>query len=134
MPDSSENCRLPETLTRRQLRALPILAIARTWEVGCKELGISTRTARAWMKQPEFVRALRHAQAEAFMGSLQKIQQLAGAAADTLRKLMKSGREGTRLRAATELLSYGLKAHDAADVERRLTELEAVLKAGRVNG
>ena len=115
-------------LSRRQIRAIPILVAARTLEEGYAEAGIGGATARTWMKEPVFIQSLREAQAESFREALRNVQTSSSQAVRTLQNLLGSESELVRLRAATTLLDLAMRSRETLDLEERFAALEAQMK------
>ncbi|MBI2900068.1 MAG: hypothetical protein HYY17_07770 [Planctomycetes bacterium] len=116
-----------DALTARQRKAIPILVSSTTREAGCDAAKIARSTLSKWLNDPSFVKALENAEARAYCASLARVQRLAGSAAEALEGLLRSEVESIRLRAAVEILTHGLKARDAIEIDERLAALEARL-------
>lgn len=113
-----------QELNPRQRRVIPHLVGSPTYEQGCRRAKIGRSTLTVWLSQPTFLTALRQAEDHAYREALVIIQRASTGAAETLRELLKSENESIRLRAATELLSFGLKSRDAVEIEDRVRILE----------
>jgi hypothetical protein len=111
-------------LTAKQKRAIPHLSAAPSREEGCRRAAIGRSTLTRWLSEPSFRRALAEAQDETYQEALRDVQRAVGEAVEVLRGLLKVDTEGVRLRAAGEILAFGLRARDALVIEERLQALE----------
>jgi hypothetical protein len=98
----------------------------RNLEDAAKAVGIGEATLLRWQKQPEFQLAFREARRAVFSQAIARMQQASNAAVSTMLKIMvdANAAPSTRLRAADNVLSYGLKAIEFEDIEVRVAELE----------
>jgi hypothetical protein len=91
--------------------------------------GLSRRTAYRRLKDPDFRRRVGELRTELFERAAGRLGGAGGRAAAVLAKLLGSADEKTRLAAARAILELGPRVRDAAEIARRLDELER-----RVNG
>jgi transposase len=101
------------------------LAAGQSIAEAAAEAGISERTARRWLAEEE----LRHRVADARSElTKQALAQLAGAAADavtTLKDLLTSESDNTKLGAARAILANLISLKEHHELEERLSKLEA---------
>jgi hypothetical protein len=119
---------------RKKEDAIIALLNHRSIDEAAKSVGISGKTLLRWMKEPEFDTAYRNARRAAFSQSIARLQQMSGAAAATLGKLMvdPSTPASTRARVADSILDHAAKAIEIEDIEVRVRALEeAAEKTGR---
>ncbi|MEN6334071.1 MAG: hypothetical protein ABFE01_07395 [Phycisphaerales bacterium] len=93
-----------DKLTRKQIKAIPIILSEKTIEAGCKKAGISKSSFYRWMLtegfRAEFDRQCTTIAADA----LRAVQQNVGRATECLIQLMESTDHAVRWRAAVNLL------------------------------
>jgi hypothetical protein len=119
---------------RKKEEAIVALLNQRNIEEAAKAVGIAGKTLLRWMKEPEFDTAYRNARRAAFSQSIARLQQMSGAAAATLGKLMvdPSTPASTRARVADSILDHAAKAIEIEDIEVRVRALEeAAEKSGQ---
>ena len=121
------------TLTPKQIRLVAALLTLPTASAACEAAGVSRSTLRRWLLLPEFVAALRQAEAETVGAAARGLLADLLANHETLREVRddKNQPAGVRLRAAVELDAAALRWRQAGDLETRLSELETVLKIDR---
>lgn len=112
-----------ETLTRRQLRVLPVLLAADSIVEAAKLTRTGERTLQRWLTLPAFQRALRDLGKRAAELAVARLHGHAADAVTTLAAGMRGQRKAPAIRAAIAVLSL-LQAGDMADVMDRLDELE----------
>jgi transposase-like protein len=90
--------------------------------------GVARNTLYRWLKEPDFERALRDAEAVAMDELSRELVRLARSAVGTLATAMsdREGPAGTRVRAADITLSRLLQVRELATLEGRIAALEAV--------
>ena len=118
-------------MTAKQQKALAALVRAPTLEAAATAAGVGYSTLRRWLKEDEvFRRAYSEAVAELLEDASIQAKRSLSQALDVLQEVMTDGDENAqaRITAARSMLEYGLKLHDAAEVEKRLQELERMLK------
>jgi hypothetical protein len=90
--------------------------------------GISQRTARNWMKQPDFTAAYRAARSRIVDDALTHLQRATGQAVETLRKLLSCKQSSTRARAALGILDHARRAVEMGDLQQQVAELRQKLE------
>ena len=116
---------LGENLTRKQEEALVALLSEPTVSAAAEKIGVNEVTLWRWLKLPDFRNAYRAARREAVEKSIAQLQQSSWAASTTLIRLLASGSDSVRLRAATTILDQANKGVETLDFEERLAALEA---------
>jgi transposase-like protein len=114
-----------EKLSRKQDAAIAALLSEATVSSAAEKAGVGEATLWRWLKLPEFRSAYREARREAMEKAIAQLQQSGWAAAATLIRLLGSGSDSVRLRAATAILDQANKGIEMLDFEERLTALEA---------
>ena len=116
----------PGNLTAKQAAAIHALMTARDAKAAAALCGVAYRTVCRWLTQPEFQAALREAQRIALDTTVRRLAELSGAAVDTLRDVMRDEvTPGVKVRAADVSLSQLMRLSELADLEARITALEA---------
>ena len=122
----------PIIMRRNRQREQLILALLNQpgVEKAAAAVGISTVTAWRITKTQEFKEEYRQARREAFIQSLGRLQQAAGAATSTLMKIMvdPTAPAGSRVRAADRVLEHAQSALELEDIQVRLARLEQIEK------
>jgi len=108
----------------RRLVVLTELVAGATRGTAAAKAGISTRTLDRWTTEPSFRIELEAARRAAFTEGLAALRGAAAKAVETLTALLNSKREAERRHAAEAVLSFAFRAHDAGELEARLTALE----------
>lgn len=96
--------------------------------LAAKKAGVSERTARRRLKAPAFRKLVDDLKAEAVGRAVSILGRTMSKAAVELARLLKSADERTRLQAAREVIGLGLKARQVEELERRVADLEAMLR------
>ena len=129
MTDKIQNNSENSSLTPKQVKAVGFLLTCRTMGEAAEKSGISERTLFAWMKQDAFREALRERENQTLDNATRRLIQGQDAALDALSSLISKGRnESVRRAAAVDWLNIALKFRDLNDIDKRLTELEGMMK------
>ena len=113
-----------EKLTRKQEQAIGALLSEQTLGAASEQAGVSEATLRRWLKLPDFLAAYREARRQVMEKAIAQLQQSSWAASTTLIRLLASGSDSVRLRAAQTILEQANKGLELIDFEERLTALE----------
>lgn len=107
-------------------KALVALLTQPTKEKAAAAAGITSKTLRAYLDDPEFQAEYRKAFAELVEDATRKVQQTLDPAIAVLQEIMEDRDENGQVRvtAARSLLRYGLEMTETVDVLSRLQELE----------
>jgi transposase-like protein len=91
-----------------------------------RESGISRETLHRWLKQPQFVEAVRESESKAIDDLSRMLVRLGRTAISTLAKAMNDSATpaATRVRAADAALGRLLQLRELATLEARVAELE----------
>ncbi len=116
-------------MTPKKQRALVALLTQPTKEKAAAAAGITSKTLRGYLDDPEFQAEYRKAFAELVEDATRKVQQTLDPAVAVLREIMEDRDENGQVRvtAARSVLEYGLKMTETTDVLSRLQELEAAI-------
>lgn len=117
-----------DKLTRKQEQALAALLECPTITSAAEQVGVSERTLRRWLDEPDFLREFRTLRRQIVEGVVTRLQQSAGQAVDTLVRNLTCGIHPVEVRAATEILQQAVQGVTVADVLDRLDALEAANK------
>lgn len=107
-----------------------------TREEAARRLGMSSRTLRNYLKDPEFVGRLESARENLIHEASHQIQRSLSPSIKALNEIVSDEKAAktARVQAARALLEYGIRLTEMEDICRRLDELEGTLKARRVGG
>jgi hypothetical protein len=111
-------------LSHKQELALAALLSEATVAAAAEKASVAEVTLYRWPKLPEFLAAYRAARREVVEKAVAQLQQSSWAASTTLIRLLGSGSESIRLRAAQTILDQANKAVEMLDFEERLAALE----------
>src|SRR5262249_36838393 len=114
-------------------RLLLLLACGATQEAAARSLGISERTVRRRLRDPDFCRRLQELRTEMMERLAGLLTAASSEAVKTLLALLKEGTvAAVRLGAARAVLELNLKVREVAELEQRIAALE-VVQQGQVN-
>jgi transposase-like protein len=117
-----------------------------TIKAAARQVGLSEKQLRRWLRIPEFAELLRASKQQVFDHALGRLQALTTDAVAVLAAVLRKrrGDTGARLKAAGLVLGNGLKVAELTDLAERLAAIEAELAKpnrsssthtnGRVNG
>jgi len=112
-------------LTRRQLKAIPLIIFAKTITEGVKQAGISKTLFYEWMKNENFKSEFISRQNDLIETALKELKGLSGEAIESLGKLLReSQNENIRLKAIALIIEHTVKIKEIEDIENRLTAIE----------
>jgi hypothetical protein len=111
-------------------RLLLLLACGATQEAAARSVGISERTVRRRLRDPDFCRRLQALRTEMMQRLAGLLMAASGEAVKVLVALLKEDTAaGVRLGAARTVLQLNLEVHEATELEQRLAALEAAQQA-----
>lgn len=118
-------------VTRKREATIAALLTAPTLAEAAKEAGVSLRTLKRWLKQPEFSDAYQEAKREMLGIATGKLRRAMGVAVTVLTQVAidRAAPAAARVTASGRILELGLKAHEIEDLEHRIMKLEAGLEA-----
>jgi hypothetical protein len=116
-------------MTPRQQAFISALFEHSTIRAAAESVGVTDRTGRRWLADPEIIGALREAEAGALDAIQRSLTQLAADAVGALADALTDGDAGAavKVRAADLILQRLLQFREAVGIEDRLLELEARL-------
>lgn len=114
-------------MTPKKQKALLALLANPTKEKAASAAGITSKTLRAYLADPEFQAEYKKAFAGLVEDATRQAQQAIAPALSTLREVVEDSGEGTQFRisAARSILEYSLKLTEQNDIITKLQELEA---------
>lgn len=117
-------------MTPKQQKALVALLTQPTKEKAAAAAGITSKTLRSYLDDPEFRAEYRKAFSELVEDATRKMQQTLDPAVAVLREVMENDGENGQVRvsAARSVLEYGLKMTEQIDILNRLQELESAIQ------
>jgi hypothetical protein len=101
---------------------------ARSIDEGCRSAGITKQTWHNWMKDGGFKAEVDRQREAVISEALDGLKGSVRGAVEGLRSLLDVDEKNIRLRACGEVLDYFLKAREIEGIERRLDELEKIMK------
>ena len=118
-------------MTARQQKALAALLTSPSKAAAAKAAGISPRTLRDYLADPEFQTAYRDAFGNMVEDATRQAQQAISPALSTLREIVEDREEDAqaRISAARAILSHSVKLTETTDVLNRLAELETEMRS-----
>jgi hypothetical protein len=90
--------------------------------------GVSPRTLKSWLADPDFAAAYRAARRQLVEGAVGRLQQAAGKAVETLMALLDCTHTPTRARVALGIMERAERAVELTDVLARLDAMEQGLR------
>ena len=120
---------MDDKLTARQQKALAALLAYRTHKEAAAACGISDRRLREYLQIPAFKQEYRRRLDLILNEATAACKQAMTPALQTLFEIAtdKDRSDSARIWAATSLLNYGLRLHDAVDVTARIEALERIV-------
>lgn len=118
-----------DKLERKAEAAIVALLANPTMPEAARAAGVSETTLWRWLQRDDFQKRYREAQNKVFDGALGALQGATAEAVDCLRRNLACSRPGVQVQAARTILDYTLKARQLFDLEIRIGQLEAALKA-----
>jgi hypothetical protein len=120
-----------EKLSRKKEQAVAALLCQPTLPAAAAEAGVSERTLRTWLRQPDFAEAFARARREYLEVAISRMQRAAGAAATKLMSLLDAAEDGIALRAALGIIDRAVKGCETLDILVRVKALEDAAKRGQ---
>lgn len=117
-------------MTPKKHKALLALLTNPTKERAAEAAGITSKTLRGYLADPEFQAEYKKAFADLMEDATRKVQQTLEPAVAVLREIMEDRSENSQVRvsAARSVLEYGLKMTEQTDILTRIQELEAAME------
>jgi len=113
-----------ETLTSRQLRAIPYLLASPSIEEGCKRARVGKATLYGWMKHDAFKEELYRRRKEVVDLAFETVKANVTKAAETLVKHLDSEKETISIRAAESIIEFAQRAIEVEELEQRIRAIE----------
>ena len=120
-------------MTPKKQKALLALLTSPTREKAAAVAGITSKTLRGYLADPEFQAEYKCAFSGLVEEATRQAQQAIAPALFTLLEIMEDREEAAqaRISAARAILSHGLKLIETTDILNRLQELETAMEGGR---
>jgi hypothetical protein len=109
----------------RQEQAISALLSEPTVEKAAAQAGVSYRTLKSWLAQPEFQVRYRAARAAVLERTVARLLHACGAAVAALEKNLGAENPQAANRAALGILDHALRGVEVLDLAERITALEA---------
>jgi hypothetical protein len=117
------------SLSSKQLKALPTLASVVNCNEACKQIGISRDCFYEWMKQPLFKAQLNKLRNDLVQDAVMQLKVNAIKAADTLIKLTdREDSPSVQRASANDILNHVVKFQELQELEDRVAILEEATK------
>jgi transposase-like protein len=118
---------------RKQEEAIAALLSQRNIEDAARVVGVTEKTLRRWMQEPQFNAQYLRARREGVSQAIARMQQATGAAGAVVLKLMTDPNvpAAVRLRAAECVFDRPIKGIELEDIEVRISELERATEANK---
>lgn len=119
-------------MTSKQQKALVTLLTSPTREKAAAMAGITSKTLRNYLADPEFQAEYKRAFTALLEDAVRQAQQAVSPALFTLREIVEDTEENAqaRISAARSVLEYSLKLTETTDILARLDELESEIIGG----
>ena len=113
-------------LPQKQTKAIVSLLNCRTIQEAATQTGVDQSTIWRWMKDQAFQEALQEAKHRMVTHAIIQLQQVTGAAVDTLRDIIadNDAPPNSRVSASKTVLDFAVKALKMEDIEARIKMLE----------
>lgn len=110
--------------------ALAAMLSTATHEEAARKLGITSRTLRNYLKDPEFSARYEEANKSLVHNATSQIQRCLAPAIAALREIAEDESAGlnARVNAAKGLLEYGIRLSEIGDIYKRLEKLEETME------
>ena len=120
------------TLSRKQLKAIPVIISAKTITEGVKQAGISKTLFYDWMKDDNFRNEFIAKQNDVIATALKELKGLSSEAVESLGKILReTENENIRLKVIALILDHTIKMKEMEDIEQRLIEIERRMSNGK---
>lgn len=114
-------------LSKNQLLMITYILSSSSVDEACKKVKISRTTYYSWLKDNEFKDELKRVRDELIEESLNSLKYSITKATEELIKLADSEREDIKRLACRDIITFGLKAIEVEDIEKRLDKIEEVI-------
>ena len=118
-----------DKLSQKQEAAVAALLVSGSIGRAAESVGLSERTLRRWLREPEFRAAYLEARRQVVDHSVTLLQSLSASAVHALGEAVRDGRTGEKIKAARAILDLAIKGVETADLAEQLVALQAELDA-----
>ena len=108
-------------------KVMAALLSSGTQTEAAEKCGITTRTLRTYLADPEFSEEFTRRKRQLITDATRQLQSSYPAAIKALREIVEGGSEGARISAARALLEYGTRFTEQHEVLTQLEELERAM-------
>jgi Mg2+ and Co2+ transporter CorA len=105
-----------------------LIAAAKSVEEGCRAAGITAQTWYNWLKDAPFKAEVDRQREAVTTEALDRLKGSVRVAVECLRSLLDVDEKSIRLKACGEVLDYFMKAREIEGIERRLDEIERIMR------
>ena len=117
--ESNEN-----TLSRKQIEAIPYLVACRSLEDGCRRAKLSKSTLYSWLKNDNFRIELSTAREKVIGEALERLKTSVTGAIDGLLSFLDSKEDWLKMQACREIINHFFKVTEVEDLKKRIEALE----------
>jgi hypothetical protein len=119
-------------LPRKREQALNNLLSCDTLDAAAQATGITSRTMRAWLRQPDFAAAYREARQQVLSDGIKQLQGVTSAAVDALHDaLLNASSDSARVQAAKAVLEYSMRGYILETAINDIEEIRKILDGRR---
>jgi hypothetical protein len=118
-------------LTPKQHQSILALLETTTVKEAAEKVGVSDRSLRRWLLEPDFLADYRSARQQVVEHCVSLLQQCSAAAVTVLVKNMTCGKPAVEIRAAAIIINGSVKGVETLDIETRLRAIERRDKLAR---
>jgi hypothetical protein len=111
-------------LTSKQMRAIPILLAAKSYEKGCKAARISKTTFYSWLQDEAFSNEFERQRDKIAMEAFGVLTQSLSRAVETLVGLLDNKDDRLKRLTAKDIIDFIIRHKENEDLDKRLTEVE----------
>jgi len=118
-------------LTERQVKAIPHLVAATTYDQGCRDAKIARNTLYEWLKDPAFKDELKSQRDRVIEGALEILKGHTARAVEALVGLLATNNEYLKRTVAIDIIDRVLKWRELEEFEKRISQLERKMEGGK---
>lgn len=117
-----------ESLTPRQLKAIPFILEALPMERIAEKVGIKKNTIYRWLRKKHFREKVEQERQRLFDEGLATLKAATSKAAIKMIELLDSENDNLKRLAAKDILNFALRSFETEDLEKRIEAIEDILE------
>jgi len=115
--------------SRKLEQLIAALLVSPTIADAAKVAGIGDKTARRWLRDPDFAEQYRQARRSCMDQATAQLQQAMSESVETLREIQAGGEsEAARVSAARTIIDNAIRSRELDDIAARLDALESAME------